>query len=93
MIGGWDVRGYWAQVREVEADLPETVVLVDRKTNVSIEVGRAEAARCLVDGSHRVASDDEAEKHRARVARRQQIQEAVERAFNRGIHVQCAKKG
>jgi hypothetical protein len=65
------LKMYWQQVRDVEARLPQDVFLTsieDRFTGraggVVCEVDRASAARCVVDGSHRVATEEEIEAYR-----------------------------
>jgi len=54
-----DIRRYWAEVRALEASLPEFVWLVDVEGSAPVEVSARRAAQLLLAKSHRVASDDE----------------------------------
>lgn len=83
---------YWAQVREMEADLVEPVFLADRKNGVVVSCDKKSAARYLVDGTHRLASDDEVAAHQARDKRRAEIMAAVELGFNKGVFIQHSKR-
>ncbi len=54
-----DIRPYWKEVRDLAANLPEFVSLVDVEGSVPVEVSARLAAQLLLAKSHRVASDEE----------------------------------
>jgi hypothetical protein len=63
-----DIRRYWAEVRALEASLPEFVWLVDVEGSAPVEVSAGRAAQLLLAKSHRVASDDEVSAQREKEA-------------------------
>ncbi|WP_321471382.1 hypothetical protein [uncultured Paludibaculum sp.] len=87
-----NLQNYWLAIREMEADLTDPVFLADRKNGVVVSCDKKAAARYLVDGTHRLASDDEVIKHHARDKRRAEIAAAVERSSNRGVFVQHSSR-
>lgn len=54
-----DIRRYWAEVRALEASLPEFVWLVDVDGSVPVEAPAGLAAQLLIAKSHRTASEEE----------------------------------
>jgi len=54
-----DIRRYWAEVRALEASLPEFVWLVDAEGSHAVEVQGGMAAQLLLARSHRRASPGE----------------------------------
>lgn len=83
------LQTYWRAVAEAEEKLKQDIEqdclivvstesrFIGRRGGVSVEVSRAGAARLLVAGSHRVATDEETEAHHEDQARRRKvIQEA-----------------
>jgi hypothetical protein len=66
-----DLRAYYQKIRETEAALPEPCVTVSLETadggkaGVRTEVPRKIAARMIVDGHARPATEEEAEAFRA----------------------------
>ncbi len=81
-----DIRRYWAEVRALEASLPEFVWLVDVEGSAPVEVSAGRAAQLLLAKSHRVATEDEltAQREKEAVARKQLQQDGRRR---RGIAV------
>lgn len=73
-----NVAHFWAQVKEMEGDLPETVHIVALGSRRVGTARRSEAARCLVSGTHRIASDEEAAEFDARQRRRDELQRAIQ---------------
>jgi hypothetical protein len=75
-----DLRGYYQKVRELEARLPEPCVVVSHSTadggraGVRSEVPRGTAARMIVDGMARAATEEEASEFQEK--KRQAKQEA-----------------
>jgi hypothetical protein len=63
-----DIRRYWAEVRALEASLPEFVWLVDVEGSAPVEVSARRAAQLLLAKSHRAASDDELSAQRVKEA-------------------------
>jgi hypothetical protein len=59
-----DIRGYWREVRTIEAGLPEFVWLMSGGA-APVQVSAAIAAKLLHAKSHRLASEEEVERHRA----------------------------
>lgn len=76
-----DIRRYWAEVRALEASLPEFVWLVDMEGSAPVEVSAGRAAQLLLAKSHRVASEEELGVQRAKevVARKALKREALRR--------------
>jgi len=54
-----ELRRYWAEVREIERRLAEFVWVRPFAGGFPVEVGRAQAARLLKAGTHRVAGAEE----------------------------------
>ena len=88
------IQEYWAKVHEIEATLPPIVFLVSvekpyDKLSVAGRVTAAEplnAAKALVDGGSRIATEDEIAKWHAEMdaGREKAKAEAIER---KGIHI------
>ncbi len=79
-----DIKAYYGKVREVEAGMAgESVVVVSEESadggraGVRTEVPRALAAKMIVEGSARAASEEEAEEYRAKVAEAQRAAERL----------------
>lgn len=77
-----DIRQYWAEIGALEATLDEFVWLTSTQENHAggaVEVAAPAAARLLHAKSHRLATEDEVEAHRAgeRVANRKARKEAL----------------
>jgi hypothetical protein len=76
-----DIRSYFRKLGEVEADLAASVVLVSNATPDGgvagrvIEVSRTVAARMIVSGAARLATDIEAREYRDEIAR--EIEQAI----------------
>ena len=66
-----DLRKYWQEVRAIERDLPDYVWMVgaggagpDRTLRL-VEVLAEQAAKMLHGGSHRLATEEEVDAHKA----------------------------
>jgi len=65
-----DLRKYWQEVRAIERDLPDFVWIVGVAPGPErilrlVEVVAEQAAKMLHGGSHRVATDEEVDAHKA----------------------------
>jgi hypothetical protein len=65
-----DLRKYWQEVRAIERDLPDFVWMVGvapgrEKTLRLVEVLAGQAAKMLHGGSHRLATEEEVDAHKA----------------------------
>lgn len=87
-----DIRRYWAEVRALEASLPEFVWLVDVEGSAPVEVSARRAAQLLLAKSHRVASDDElsAQREKEAIAKKELQRDGRRR---RGIAVVSPEAG
>ena len=66
-----DLRAYYQKLRQIEASLPDADLVVvslgtpdGGRAGLSTEVPRAIAARLIAEGNARVATAEEAQKHR-----------------------------
>jgi hypothetical protein len=75
-----DLKAYWDQVREIRGGLPEFVWLV-AAAGSPVQAGSGVAARLLQAKTHRLATEDEVQSHRAQESawNRQQTQQRLER--------------
>jgi hypothetical protein len=87
-----DIRRYWAEVRALEASLPEFVWLVDVEGSAPVEVSARRAAQLLLAKSHRMASDDElsAQREKEAIAKKELQRDGRRR---RGIAVVSPEAG
>ncbi|HEV8413084.1 MAG TPA: hypothetical protein VGQ49_05790 [Bryobacteraceae bacterium] len=87
-----DIRRYWAEVRALEASLPEFVWLVDVEGSAPVEVSARRAAQLLLAKSHRAASDDElsAQREKEAIAKKELQRDGRRR---RGIAVVSPEAG
>jgi hypothetical protein len=67
-----DLARYWQEIRAIERSLPDSLWMVSiedalrgRVAGVIVEVAAAVAARLLHAKSHRVANEEEIERHKA----------------------------
>jgi sugar/nucleoside kinase (ribokinase family) len=66
-----DLRKYWQEVRAIQRDLPDFVWIVGtagagpQRTLRLVEVLAEQAAKMLHGGSHRLATEEEVEAHKA----------------------------
>jgi hypothetical protein len=77
-----NLQKYWADVRKLANDLPEWVWVVSSANPSAIaQVAAGEAAKLLLSGSHRQATDDEVGAHldREDAARRDAFQKDLRR--------------
>ncbi|MDZ4798330.1 MAG: hypothetical protein SGI92_09220 [Bryobacteraceae bacterium] len=87
-----DIRAYFHKLRETERSIgPEWVVVVSNdtpnggKAGRLIEVSRASAAKTIIDGSARLATEEETQNYRDDVARDVEQAQAEEEA--RRVHL------
>ena len=82
-----DLKAYYQKMRQIEASLPEADVVVVSLTTpdggragLSTEVPRTIAARLIAEGGARLATEDEAQKHREQHAEARCLAEQAARA-------------
>lgn len=93
-----DLQAYYRKIREKEAELAgDSVVVISLETTdggragVSTEVRKGQAARLVVDGKARVASEEEAAGFRAEQAARHE--EAEEKAAMARVQLAVMAEG
>jgi hypothetical protein len=83
-----NLAAHWQQIRELQAELPETVYLLDTRTKRVSKTDRAAAARLLVTYCYIVqATDEQAARYEAREARRAEIAAALNSMEFKGLRV------
>lgn len=85
--GDMDLKAYYQKLRQIEASLPEADVIVvslgtpdGGRAGLSTEVPRTIAARLVAEGSARLATEDEAQKHREQHAEARCLAEQAAKA-------------